>query len=91
YGLVVYNLFITNKDFENNYEEELDFILNTLKTTENSFHLPELLFCKAYICKQKNCETDYESYYQMAYQIGKFFYDEQTLFNISNELFGKDI
>lgn len=91
YGLVVYNLFITNKDFENNYEEELDFILNTLKTTENSFHLPELLFCKAYICKQKNCEADYESYYQMAYQIGKFLYDEQTLFNISNELFGKDI
>lgn len=47
YGLVIFNLIITYKEHALRYEDELNYILEILKSTKNCFHLPELLYCKA--------------------------------------------
>lgn len=86
YGLVIYNCFITFRKNGQFYEEEIDFILNLLRSSENSFNLTELLFMKAYICKSRNDNDAYNYFYNIARHYGMFLYSKQELDKIERDI-----
>lgn len=86
YGLVVYNCFITFRKDGRLFEEEIDFILDRLKATENSFNLTKLLFMKAYICKNRNDIDSYNYFYNIAHNYGLFIYSEKNLNKIEADI-----
>jgi len=79
FGSVIYNCFITFRQNGQFFEDEIDFILDLLKATDNSFNLTKLLFMKAYICKAKNNNDAYNHYYNIAHYYGMFIYSKQEL------------
>lgn len=86
FGLVIYNCFITFRKNGQFYEDEIDFMLDLLKETGNSFNLTKLLFMKAYICKEKNNNDTYNHYYNIAHYYGAFIYSEQELNKLEIEI-----
>ena len=86
YGLVIYNCFITFRKEGNFFEEEIDSLLDLLKTSENSFNLTKLLFMKAYICKVRNDIDAYDYFYNIAHHYGMFIYSKQELDKIEKDI-----
>lgn len=86
YGLVLFNCFITFRQDGQFFEDEIDFILDLLKATDNSFNLTKLLFMKAYICNVKNDKHSYNHFYNIAHHYGLFIYNEQELYSLEKEI-----
>ena len=83
---ISYNCFITFRKEGKFFEEEIDYLLDLLKASENSFNLIKLLFMKAYICKVRNDIDAYDYFYNIAHHYGMFLYSKQELDKIEKDI-----